>query len=91
MDNWIIINKIKNGLITYSIGDEVVLFRRKSKYPSLVEDGVIYTIQSIENDFLNIRKHSRDGHGWMKPIKVHKTYMLHPGELRDIKLEILLR
>jgi len=91
MDNWIIINKIKSGLITYSIGDEVVLFRRKSKYPSLVEDGVIYTIQSIENDFLNIRKHSRDGHGWMQPIKVHKTYMLHPGDLRDIKLDFLLR
>lgn len=91
MDNWVVINKIKNGTVRYSVGDEVVIFRRKSKYPSLVEDGVVYTILNIENDFLNIRKRSLDGHGWLQPIKVHKTYMIHPGELRDIKLDILLR
>lgn len=91
MDNWIVLNKIKNGYITYSVGDEVVIFRRKGKYPSHVKDNIIYTIQRVENDFIIISKRSGDGRGWSQPIKVHKTYMLHPGDLRDIKLEILLR
>lgn len=91
MDNWIIINKIKNGTITYSVGDEVIIFRRKGKYPSQVEDNTVYTIHTVENDFITVHKRSGNGYGWSQPIKVHKTYMLHPGELRDIKLEILLR
>jgi hypothetical protein len=91
MDRWVVINKIKNGTIRYLVGDEVVIFRRKGKYPSLVEDGVVYTILNIENDFLTIRKRSLDEHEWLHPIKVHKTYMIHPCELRDIKLDILFR
>ena len=63
MDNWIVLNKIKNGSITYSVGDEVVIFRRKGKYPSHVKDNIIYTIQSVENDFIIIRMSGLDGTG----------------------------
>lgn len=90
MDNWVTRDKIKRGLITYNVGETVVLFRRKKAYPKL-EDDVEYTIQSIENDFLLVRKHSGDGIGWTAPIKVHKTYVISKSGLRDIKIDILLK
>jgi len=90
MDTWIIRGKIKRGLVGFSVGETVVLFRRKKTYPKL-EDGVEYTIQSIENDFLLVRNHSTDGIGWNQPIKVHKTYVMSKSGLRDIKIDILFK
>lgn len=90
MDNWIIRDKIKRGLISYHVGETVVLFRRKKTYPKL-EDDVEYTIQSIENDFLFVRKNNPNGLGYSQPIKVHKTYVISKSGLRDIKIDILLK
>lgn len=91
MDLWIVKDKIKNGQVLYHTNDIVTIFRRKGKYPKLIEDNIDYTIQSVENDFLLVRKHSSDGVGWMQPIKVHKTYMIHKEYLRDIKIDLLLK
>lgn len=86
MDNWITIDKIKRGLIRYSVGEKVIVFRRKHKYPNLA-DGVEYKIQSIEKDFLNVS----NAHGISKTIKVHKTYVISKSGLRDIKIDNLLK
>jgi len=90
--NNIIKYKIKDNLIQFKIGDEVLIYRRKGKrgYPKSIEDNVVYTIRNIENDFLIIAKHSNDGIGWMTPIKIHKTYMISKNIIRDIKLDIIL-
>jgi hypothetical protein len=89
MDNWIIIDRIKRGQIVFSIGEKVVLFRRKGKYPKL-EDDIEYTIQGIENDFL-LLSNPYYGMGSITPIKVHKTYVFNKKGLRDIKIDILLK
>jgi len=82
---------IKRGVITYKVGDEVVLLKRKrTGYPVQVEDGVTYIIKDIENDNLLIAKHSSDGIGWLQPIKVHKTYLINKSKLRDIKINSIL-
>lgn len=89
MNNWIIINKIKNGSITYSVDDEVILFRRKGNYPSQIEDNTVYTIDAVENDFIIVYKKQKSLLSTL--IKVHKTYMIHPYHLRNIKLDILFK
>ncbi len=84
MDNWIIIDRIKRGLITFSIGDEVIRFRRKKgKYPRVGDS--VHVVDKIEGDFL-----------WISPpgylsVKVHKTYVIKPSDLRDIKIEMILK
>lgn len=92
MDNWIIKNMIKNGLITYIIGDEVVLLKRKkSGYPRSIKDGEVYIVTSIENDQIIVSQHSSDGIGWLQQIKVHKTYLINKSKLRDIKINSILK
>ncbi len=92
MDNWIITNMIKNGVIAYNIGDEVVLLRRKkSGYPRAIKDDEVYIIQNIENDQVIVSQHSSDGVGWINPIKVHKTYLINKSKLRDIKINSILK
>lgn len=91
ISNWLIKDKIKRGLISFDVGDEVICFTRKGNgYPRSISDGEIYTVKSIENEHLYIRKHSSDGIGWMQPIRIHKTYMIPIHVLRDIKLNSLL-
>lgn len=91
MNNWIIKDKIKRGLISYNIGDEVVCFRRKPNgHPRGIENNTIYTIKGIDlDDHLHVAKRSKDGYGFMQPIRVHKTYMINKSELRNIKLNSL--
>jgi ferredoxin-fold anticodon binding domain-containing protein len=89
--SWVLKNMIKSGVITYEVGDEVVLLKRKKTgYPKSIEDGEVYTIKDIENDHLIITKHSSDGIGWLQPIKVHKTYLINKSKLRDIKINSIL-
>ena len=91
MDNWIVKNMIKNGSITYEMGDEVVLLKRKkSGYPKSIKDGDIYIVQQIENDHLIVNQHSSDGKGWLQSIKVHRSYMIPKYALRDINLKKIL-
>lgn len=104
MNYWILKDKIKRGLISYNIGDEVVCFRRKSNgHPRGVKDNVIYTIKNIDDDgHLYIATLSSDTDSinsssftpnrsvrFMQPIRVHKTYMINKSELRNIKLNYL--
>jgi 2,3-bisphosphoglycerate-independent phosphoglycerate mutase len=91
INTWIIKDRIKRGLVTYIKNDIVVLYRRKGKYPAAIKDDINYTVQSVEKDFILVSVHSTDGRGWMQPIKVHKTYMIHKSSIRDIKIDILLR
>lgn len=91
MDNWKVKDMIKNGQITYNIGDVVVLWTRKrSGYPKEIEDNVDYTISKVDIDKIVIRKHSADDIGWMSPIRIDKIYILPKNILRDIKLNYIL-
>jgi hypothetical protein len=91
MNYWILKDKIKRGLISYNIGDEVVCFHRKTNgYPRGIKDNSIYTIKNIDSDgHLHVAMRASDGVGFMRPIRVHKTYMINKSELRNIKLNYL--
>lgn len=91
MSDWCTKNMIKSGVITYLVGDEVVLLKRNKRgYPRAVKDGEVYIIQKIENDHLIISQHSSDGVGWLSSTKVHKTYLINKSKLRDIKINSIL-
>jgi hypothetical protein len=89
--NWKIKDMIKNGIITYDIGDEVVLLKRKkSGYPKSIKDDEVYIITNIENDNISIAQHSSDGVGWINHAKVNKIYLINKSKLRDIKINSIL-
>lgn len=82
---------IKSGQIRCIEGDKVVIFRRKkSGYPKAILDGVEYTVRHTDNESLRVAVHSSDGHGWMQPIKVHRSYMVPKNIWRDWKLSLIL-
>jgi hypothetical protein len=91
MKSILIKDRIMWGQITYSPGDEVVVYKRKQNgHPRALKDGVSYFIKSVQTDgHLEVREKSGDGNGWMQPIKVHKMYVINRGILRDIKLNYL--
>jgi hypothetical protein len=92
MDSWTIVNQIKDGRITYKVGDKVICFRRKTNgHPRRIKDDVEYTIKEINQDDLIVTNHSLDGIGWNVGIKVHKTFMISRKELREIKINEILR
>lgn len=91
MDVWKIKDMIKSGEIRYIEGDKVVIFRRKkSGYPKAILDGVEYTVRHTDNESISVAVNSSDGVGWMQPIKVHRSYMVHKNLWRDWKLSLIL-
>ena len=88
---WKLSDMIKKGMISYSVGDKVIVFRRKSNgHPRGIEDNIEYTIKRVESDSIMVALNSSDGIGWLQPIKVHKTYMMPKNALRDINLKKIL-
>ena len=88
---WKVLDMVKRGVITYVIGDKVVVYRRKSNgYPKAIKDGIEYTIRSITGESLQVAINSSDGIGWLQPISVNKNYMIPKYVLRDINLKKLL-
>ncbi len=92
LNDWVIRDRIKKGLISYNIGDEVTIYKRKSNgYPRAIKDGVVYIIKKIDLDgHMMVAQHSLDGVGFLQPIRVHKMYMMNKSLLRDIKLNSIL-
>jgi hypothetical protein len=92
MNNIIIKNKISNGEITYNVGDEVVVFRRKPNgHPRALKDGIPYVIKKIDLDgHLMVSQRSSDGIGFLQQVRVHKMYMMSISVLREIKLNSIL-
>jgi hypothetical protein len=98
MDSWTIKSNIKDGKVKFKVGDSVICFRRKANgHPRKIKDDVEYIIKSIVNDDLFVTTHSLDGIGWNAPllqhqaIKVHKTYLISKADLREIKINEILR
>ena len=92
MDTGSLIGYIKNGSVDYKVGDKVICFRRKTNgHPRRIKDDVEYTIKEINQDDLIVTNHSLDGIGWNVGIKVHKTFMISRKELREIKINEILR
>lgn len=92
VNNWVIKDKIKRGIINFKEGDEVVCFFRKSNgHPRAIKDGVVYVVKSIDLDgHMMVAQHSSDGVGFLQPLRVHKMYMITQSELRNIKLNSIL-
>lgn len=92
MNEWILNDKIKKGLIEYNINDEVVILKRKSNgHPRSIKDGVTYIVRGIDSDgHILVAQHSLDGIGFLQSIRVHKMYMINRNVLRDIKLNTIL-
>jgi len=92
LDSWVIKDKIKKGLISYNVGDEVVIYKRKANgHPRSIKDGVNYVIKHIDSDgHIIVAQHSSDGIGFLQSIRVHKMYVINKSLLRDIKLNSLL-
>ena len=92
MDSWTIKSNIRDGKVRFKVGDKVIWFRRKTNgHPRKIKDDVEYTIKSIINDDLLVTTHSLDGIGWNQTIKVHKTYMISKVDLREIKINEILK
>lgn len=92
MDSWTIKSNIRDGRVKFRVGDKVICFRRKTNgHPRMIKDDVEYTIKSIINDDLLVTTHSLDGIGWSQVIKVHKTYMISKADLREIKINEILK
>ena len=92
MDTWTIKNNIRDAKVKFKVGDKVICFRRKTNgHPKSIKDDVEYTIKSIVNDDLFIATHSLDGIGWNQVIKVHKSYMISKTDLREIKINEILK
>jgi hypothetical protein len=93
LNEWVIKDKIKKGLIPYDIGDEVVIYKRKSNgHPRSVKDGITYIIRQKDIDgHIIIAQHSSDGIGFLQSIRVHKMYMINKSVLRDLKINELLK
>lgn len=90
--NWIVNDRIKRKIIIYSVGDDVVLIKRKSSgYPAAILDNIVYNVRVVGDDYIMVSTHSNNGVGWLSPIKVHKTYMVQPCVLRDIKIDGILK
>lgn len=90
-DIWKLTDAIKRGFIEYSVGDSVVVFRRKkSGHPRGIKDGIVYTIKRVDNDSIEVATHSSDGIGWNQPMRVHKTFMISMNTLREYKLKKIL-
>ena len=50
MNLWVMQDKIKRGLITYEVGDEVVCFHRKSnRHPRPIKDNIVCGINTMNN------------------------------------------
>lgn len=92
MNIWIIKDKIKRGLIRIEIGDDVVCFDRKSNgHPRAMKENLIYTVKNKDFDgHIYVSQRAEDGIGWMKQIRVYKTFIIPQYILRDIKLNNLL-
>jgi hypothetical protein len=90
MNNIIIKDKIYSGEVSYSVGDEVIVFTRKSNgYPKKLKDDISYHIYEVLPDGHLIVREKR-GQGWSQTIKVHRKYMINKGDLRGIKLNQIL-
>jgi len=90
--NVVITDKIKRGEISYNIGDQVVVFRRKSNgHPRSLKDDITYVVRGIDLDgHITVAQHSTDGVGFLQSIRVHKMYMINKSTLRDIRLNSIL-
>ncbi len=91
MNIWEIQDKIKRGLVSYELGDEVICFVRKNNgHPKAIKDGVVYVIKHIDLDgHLMVAQLSSNGIGFLQPVRVHKIYMIKKSDLREIKLNKL--
>jgi hypothetical protein len=80
---------IKRGFLSYNLGDDVILFRRKNNgYPNKIKDDITYTIEEINHDgHVFIREKNSD---LFARIKVHKSYLINKSILREIKLNSIL-
>jgi hypothetical protein len=92
MNEWVLNDMIKKGVVSYQVGDEVVVLKRKSNgHPRSIKDGVVYVVRNVDLDgHITVAQHSLDGVGFLQPIRVHKTYMIVKSILRDIKLNSIL-
>jgi hypothetical protein len=87
--NWVLIDRIKRGIIEYKKGDAVILFRRKGKNPKKIFFDKTYYVFEIENDKLFLVE-SLDYKSYPPlAIAIHKTYMIHPWYLRNFKIEMI--
>lgn len=94
MDTWSIVSKIRHGKVSYKPGDKVICFRRKTNgYPKKIKDNVEYTIRSIHHDHLIVNLVVDPVSPWPSKddIKIHKTYMISKTDLREIKINVILK
>ena len=88
---WKIKDNIKTGKVTFQVGEEVSVFRRKyTGYPHYIKDDEKWFVREVDRDYLIVAKHSEDGIGWLQGRRIHKSYFLPKYYLRDMKLNSLL-
>lgn len=91
--NWKIKDMIKRGQLQYNVGDEVVVYCRKSNgYPKALKDDITYYIKQILSDghlIVSNTNNPKIGYEY-STIKVHKKYVIDKSILREVKLNSIL-
>lgn len=85
---WKIKDEIKNNKITFNIGDEVILYNKKSNgYPKGLIIGESYLVENVkEIDKIIISSKN----GYIQSRKVCNKYFINKQILRNIKIDQLL-
>lgn len=95
MDTRVIVDRIRDGKVTYNIGELVTCFRRNSRgHPKKIKDNVEYKIisKNIEDLIIIDAYHFSDIHKIGNDrIKVHRSYMISKAALRELKINEILR
>ena len=75
--NWLT-DKIKRGIPIFSIGEFVIVFRRKRNgHPKALEDGVVYIVEEFNGERLGLRTKDPSATSWAAKGYLARLYWVH--------------
>jgi hypothetical protein len=92
MDTWKLKDKIMSGDITYTIGDRVIVFRRKGNgYPRQLIDGTTYVVIWLCGERVEVIEEGKYLGSRSNGYKVHKSFLIQKDIFREMKIDELLK
>jgi hypothetical protein len=92
MDTWKLKDTIMSGGIAYTIGDRVIVFRRKGNgYPRQLKDGTTYVVIRLWGESVEVLEEGKDLGSRPNGYKVHKSFLIQKDTYREIKIDELLK
>ena len=92
MDIWKLKDTIMSGAIACTIGDRVIVFRRKGNgYPRQLIDGTTYVVIRLWGESVEVLEEGKDLGGRVNGYKVHKSFLIQKDIFREMKIDELLK